>query len=211
MTRAGYREETFGTQESPVVKYLPADESLPADVEFLCPLSGLPGGRKMGAPVSHPVQEGLVAQPLRYLELLLHRTWEIDLGCVPDFAQMKGAIIRIPNPAAYVVQKVLIREERRSEPSAAKDCYYIYEVSVIFRNCLETLAREYAELQKAYASWGRKFPRQAGALFAKDSAAGVTSALRVFSDAALNAGRSDVGLTAEMIYRSVSKLLGALK
>ncbi|MDA0577869.1 MAG: GSU2403 family nucleotidyltransferase fold protein [Verrucomicrobia bacterium] len=151
MTDAGFKETALGTGQTPVVKYILADESLPADVEFLCPLSGIPGGRDGAGSTAHQVQDGLLAQPLRYLELLLHRTWELDLGRVPEFAQMQGTIIRIPNPAAYAVQKVLIRDQQRAAQSAAKDCYYIYEISVIFRDNLDLLAKEYSHLQEKFS------------------------------------------------------------
>ena len=152
-----------------------------------------------------------MAQPLRYLDLLLHRTWTLDLGRVPEFERLRGIVIRLPNPSAYVVQKVLIRDERREDLSAAKDCYYIFEVSVIFRDCLETLAKEYRELEKTFSAWVRKFKKSAAILFASDSSEGPALALRVFQDAKVNAGRNPTELTAEMIYRSVSKLLDAME
>ena len=211
MRQADYTEEIIGTDDRPVVKYRPNDSALPADIEFLCPRSGLPGGRNAGGAASHPVQAGLMAQPLRYLDLLLHRTWTLDLGRVPEFERLRGIVIRLPNPSAYVVQKVLIRDERREDLSAAKDCYYIFEVSVIFRDCLDTLAMEYRALEKTFGAWARKFKNSAAILFAGDSAEGPALALKVFRDAQLNAGRNQAELTAEMICRSVSKLLDAMK
>lgn len=213
MAKAGFREENFGASERAVVKYLPKTDGLGADIEFLCPESGLPGGRRGGSSTapSHAVQPGLMAQPLRYLELLLHRTWEIDLGRIPEFIALRKLRVRVPNPAAYVVQKVLIREQRRSPQSAAKDCYYMYEVSVIFRDCLDAIAEESAALRARFKPWLKKFPKLAEPLFANDDAEGPVSALRVFSETRAALGLQNGDLTAAMIHRAVSKLLAAMR
>ena len=212
MAEAEFEKEKLGTGEKAVVKYLPRDENLAADMEFLCPQSGLRGGRdRRSIAPSYPVQPGLMAQPLRYLELLQHRTWEIELGRIPEFVTLQGLRIRLPNPAAYVVQKILIREQRRSPQSAAKDCYYIYEVSVIFRDAMDALMEESASLREEFAPWLKKFPKMVAPLFAGENAEGPASALRVFNEARATLGFKSEDLTAEIIYRSVARLLAAIK
>ena len=212
MAGAGFREEILGTDKSAVIKYLPKGEGLGADLEFLCPESGLPGGRNQNSLISsHTVQLGLMAQPLRYLELLQYRTWDIELGRIPEFAKLSGLRVRVPNPAAYVVQKVLIRDQRRSAQSVAKDCYYIYEVSVIFRDSMDYIAQESNELRIKYKAWLKKFPTMAGALFASENAEGTVSALRVFKETRAALGSRGDELSAEMIHRAVTKMLSAMK
>jgi hypothetical protein len=212
MAEAGFKEEMFGAGNRPVVKYVRKDEASSGDIEFLCPKSGLHGARNKSTTLSsHPVQRGLMAQPLRYIELLQYRTWEIDLGRIPEFAVLQGVRIRVPNPAAYVVQKVLIRGPRRSAQSAAKDCYYIYEISVIFRESLDALTQESAALKKEFQPWLRSFSKKAGKLFAGPDAEGPVSMLRVFNEAHASFGSRSVSLTPEMAWRSVEKLLVALR
>ena len=212
MIAAQFREEIMGSQEKAVVKYIPKDENLAADIEFLCSESGLPGGRsRSGTPLPHAVQPGLMVQPLRYLELLRHNTWKINLDLIPEFVALHNLRIRIPNPAAYVVQKVLIRDQRRSSQSAAKDCYYIYEVAVIFRNALDALAQEAASLRETFKPWLKRFPKIADALFADENAEGPVSALQVFTEMGGIQGVKTGDLTAEMISKAVAKLLGAMK
>lgn len=212
MEEAGFREEILGTDKSAVVKYLPKGDGLGADLEFLCPESGLPGGRNQNSLMSsHAVQLGLMAQPLRYLELLQYRIWDIELGSIPEFARLSGLRVRVPNPAAYVVQKVLIREQRRSAQSVAKDCYYIYEISVIFRDSLDLIAQESNELRKEYKPWFKKFPPMTEDLFASENAEGVVSALRVFKETRAALGFRSDELSAEMIYRAVTKMISAMK
>lgn len=212
MAEANFKEEKMGASEQAVVKYLPRDENLAADMEFLCPQSSLPGERSKGSTApSYPVQPGLMAQPLRYLELLQHRTWEIELGRLPEFVVLCGLRIRVPNPAAYVVQKVLIRDQRRGPQSAAKDCYYIYEVSIIFREALDAIAEESAALREAFRPWLKKFPKMVEPLFAGPSAEGPASALRVFNDMRAALGFKSADLTGEMIFGAVAKLLAAMQ
>jgi hypothetical protein len=212
MAEANFKEERLGANEKAVVKYLPQNKNLAADIEFLCPQSGIRGGRgKASTAPSHAVQPGLMAQPLRYLELLQHNTWEIDLERIPDFVALRGLRIRLPNPVAYVAQKVLIRDQRRSAQSAAKDCYYIYEVSVIFRDALDGLEAESAALKERFKPWLKRFPKMADALFANPDATGPASALRVFNETRAALGFKSDDLTGDMIYGAVSKLLAAMK
>jgi hypothetical protein len=211
LIESGFEEEIFGADDLPVVKYVHKDEPQAGDIEFLCPRSGLPGARsKDGTSSSHPVQRGLMAQPLHYLELLQCRTWEIELGRIPEFVVLQGVRIRVPNPAAYVIQKVLISRQRRGVQSAAKDCYYIYEVSVVFRDFLDILAQESAALREKFEPWIRNFSRKAGKLFSGSDSEGPLSVLRVFNDAHASFGGSAGSLTPEMAWRSVEKLLVAL-
>ena len=126
MDEAGFIPKCFGSGNKAVIKYYPTNPALPADLEFLCPLSGLPGSsNEASSPASYEVQPGLMAQPLRYLEILFQKPWLIDLGRVPEFKVLRGTHVHVPNPAAYVVQKVLIRDQQRGLPSLAKDCYYL--------------------------------------------------------------------------------------
>jgi len=115
-------------------------------------------------------------------------------------------MIRVPNPAAYVLQKILIRDQRRKPESQAKDCYYMYEVSVVFRDNLGALGREYAELQDLPAPWLKRFTKGIRPLFQDEHAEGVTSALDVHRDSGVGGPR----LTAAIIQRAVAKMLAAM-
>lgn len=204
MMRAGFVEETFGSSAPPCVKYRPANEAMEGDIEFLCPLSGSRGGRRR-EPVAVEVQPGLMAQPLRYLEVLSENPWRIDLSRAEPSIRMMDVIIRVPNPAAYVLQKVLIRDQGRPAESKAKDCYYIYEVSVLFRDSLSTLAEEYERLRTFPSSWFTRFKREASLLFRDEHAEGPTSALDVYGAAGVEGPR----LSAKVIHMAVARMLRA--
>jgi hypothetical protein len=205
MAKAGFVEEMHGTARAPVVKYTPKDGTVAADIEFLCPLSGVPGGRRRAVPAVE-VQKGLMAQPLRYLEILSRNPWQVDLGRAPEFLRLKGTMVRIPNPAAYVLQKILIRDQGRRAESRAKDCYYMYEVSVVFRDNLAALGREYADLRDLPAPWIKRFEKGIRSLFRDEHSEGATSAL----DVREGAGIGGPSLSADLVQRAVAKMLDAM-
>lgn len=209
MTEIGLREETYGTAEEAVVKYVPVDEDTPADLEFLCDLSGLPGART-GAPVSHTVQRGLQAQPLRYLSVLFSHPWTVALRRVSGLDEVRDLSIWVPNPAAYVFQKVLIRDQQRSAPSMEKDCFYIYEVSVVFRNAYDAIRDEYRRLEPCNPKWKQRFEVEARMLFADEDSEGSLNVVDVAADSASTVIFGNAPPTAEAVYRSVTRLLEAM-
>ena len=115
MTEAGFEEEHLApTAFSPVIKYVPKDGEKTFDVEFLCPKRGARRRRGATEEGSVEIHDGLLAQSLQYLGILLVDPWQIDLadaGLDTEIPE-KGLLVRIPNPAAYIVQKVLIRNRQ---------------------------------------------------------------------------------------------------
>lgn len=207
MDDIGFKEMTVGNADEAVVKYGPEDENSTADLEFLCDLSGLPKADQERAAVS--VQEGLYAQPLRYLAMSMQNNWRVDLGRASGFERFKGTIIKVPNPAAYVVSKVLIRGEQRKPASMEKDCFYIYEVSVVFRDALDAIRKEYDRLQPCTPKWKKRFAKDARALFGSQAAEGPVRAVGVYRDLGQLRGES-FDINEEIVYRSVSKMLDAI-
>ncbi len=213
MAEAGFIEELTGSGTKPVVKYRSrsGEGAATAEVEFLCPLSGVRGARG-GHTASTEVQSGLYAQPLRYLDLLLYQPWEVDLATVPGFADLSGLLVRVPNPAAYFIQKILIRSQRRESELMAKDCYYMYEIAVIFRKSLGELNRAYKAMEvhsPVWAKWLSSFRVSSERLFKSAVAEGPTSAVRVQREAFTNTVTTET-VSPEMVYLSVRRLLDVL-
>lgn len=184
MLDAGMEERHYGTSREAVVKYVPKETKIAADIEFLCSATGLPGSRGgKSVPVSYEVQSHLMAQPLRYLELLLHCPWSIDAGGVGGMKDLAGIQIQIPNPAAYVMQKILIQDEGRKRDDIAKDCYYIFEISVVFREAMSVVRKEFESIQEIFpAKWVTRFQSRMAALFRDEYAEGTTMAARIYED-----------------------------
>lgn len=209
---AGLREETFGTDREPVIKYVPRHGDFTGDIEFLCNASGLRGGRECrGTPVSYEVQAGLKAQPLRYLEVLLSRPWSMSLGDVPGFEAFRFVRVRLPNPAAYFVQKVLIQGQRRAPEAMAKDFYYLFELSVLFRNAHQELATEYALLTNEFPRrWFKDFEQRVMGNYASHYAEGPVQAARVFNALSEKPARNEYTVDEQTIFVAVSRLLGGV-
>jgi hypothetical protein len=212
MAEAGLEEEHKGRGHQAVIKYRPKDGDLAAELEFLCPLSGAKGQREGSeSPTVCVVQEGLHAQPLRYLEILFSRPWSVKIGKIPEFRELGGLQVHVPNPAAYVVQKILIRDQRRADLSKAKDCYYIYEISVVFRNALDQISSEFDALSPCLPVWKKRFQKEVSRLFESQDAEGPILAVRAYQDAGRPRTGTEMPPTPEMVYRSVNKLLDAMK
>jgi hypothetical protein len=207
MEDVGFKELIRGNAEEAVIKYGRDDDESAAELEFLCDVSGLPKVDQDRAAVS--VQDGLYAQPLRYIGMSLRNTWRIDLARVSGFEQFEAVEIRIPNPAAYIVSKVLIRGEKRKAASKAKDCFYIYEVSVVFRDALNAIREEYDRLEPCAPRWKRRFECDARSLFKSVYSEGPVSAVGVYKELGELRGM-DFTLTEEIVVRSVNRLLDAL-
>jgi hypothetical protein len=207
MDRMGFKERVCGNAEDAVIKYGPDDKGSAVDLEFLCEISGLSKADQIRAAVT--VQDGLYAQPLRYLAMSLKNTWRVDLGRVPGFERKKGVNIQVPNPAAYVVSKILIRGEKRKPASMAKDCFYIYEISSVFRDALGKIRDEYDRLEPCTPNWKKRFAKNARSLFESEYAEGPISAVGVYKALGELSGQNFV-LTEEIVCRSVGALLDAI-
>ena len=128
------------------------------------------------------------------------------------FKDLSGIHILVPNPAAYFVQKVLIRSQGRPRELMEKDCYYLYEISVLFRNAHEELGTVFKSMQRlspSRAKWLRDYQHEAARLFHSATSEGTTAAARVYRDAYPD-GSASGEVTPEMVYRSVQKMLAIL-
>jgi hypothetical protein len=207
MSNIGFRELTCGDADDAVIKYGPRHESSPVDLEFLCGKSGLSRTDQNRAALS--VQEGLYAQPLRYLEMLMFNTWDVSLERVPGLERVHDVTVRVPNPAAYVVAKILIRRENRPLAAMQKDCFYIYEISVLFRDAMDSIRMEYDRLAPCAPKWKRRFAQDAQRLFSATTSEGPVSAVHVYRDLGASS-QNTIEVTEEMVQRSVARLLSAM-
>jgi hypothetical protein len=99
---------------SPVTRFIAAAERVtddPVEIEFI---TDAPGARESVV----AVQDGLVAQELHYVCLLLENTWSIEL---PAFAEGEaGLTVRFPSPGAFILQKGLAFRKRRDRLKGEK-------------------------------------------------------------------------------------------
>jgi len=95
-------------------------------VDFLTPNRG--SDKHQGAPAVMPALGGASAQPMRYLDYLIHDTvWAVALH--------KGGIpIRVPTPARFAIHKLIVATQRKLDP--AKSDKDIAQAQNIIRACL---------------------------------------------------------------------------
>ena len=112
-------------------------------VEFLTPNRGSNDHQRKPAPM--PALGGASAQPLRYLDYLIHDTiWAVVLH--------KGGIpVRIPSPERYAIHKLIVATLRKTDP--AKVTKDIAQAERLIRACLPL--RSYLIFEAWKEAWER--------------------------------------------------------
>jgi hypothetical protein len=137
LAASGFREEFLGDDRPPVTHYSLGDEASGFYVEFLSPLRGGDRRRDGSRNVTERIA-GVTAQKLRYLDILLVEPWTVTIGEEQGVPLARPATILIPNPASFIVQKLLI-EARRSREDRAKDVLYVHDTIELFAPTLDAL------------------------------------------------------------------------
>lgn len=126
----GFKEDLKGDTQPPVVHYFVEAGNSGFFAEFLTPLIGSEVNREGKRNITERIS-GISAQKLRHLELLLESPWEVAISPANGFPISSVRRIRIPNPAAFLVQKILIHE-KRDHAKRAKDVLYIHDTIETF-------------------------------------------------------------------------------
>ncbi|MBK6846005.1 MAG: hypothetical protein IPG96_00160 [Proteobacteria bacterium] len=134
LTKAGFREHLSSDHTPPISEYVLGDDAGGFYLEFLAPLVG--GEVKRGGrPDVTTTVGGVTAQTLRYLDILLTEPWQVTLTRDAGFPVARQRVISIPNPAAYVVQKMLVLPKRRPEKQG-KDLLYVHDTFALLADSL---------------------------------------------------------------------------
>jgi Nucleotidyltransferase len=140
----GFTEELSGDERPPVTEYRLGEEDGALYVEFLAPQAGGPTRRDGSSDATIEVA-GITAQKLKYLEVLLTEPWRVRLNDANGFPLGKDRIsIKVPNPPAYLMHKVLVLRDRQSGKQP-KDVLYVHDTILMFSNAFDEL-RVQAEL-----------------------------------------------------------------
>ena len=173
LREAGFREELFGEDAPAAAHYRLGDEDAGFYAEFLTPLRGA-GLKRDGALDATVSKAGITAQKLRYVDLLLLCSWSVHVGAGVGVPIAADIDVRVPNPVAFIIQKLLIHSER-NVLKKAQDILYIHDTLELFGASLEELRRLWVEqLRPAMPA---KTARRAVAA-AKAAFEGVTDAIR---------------------------------
>ncbi len=205
---SGFQEKLRGSFHPPVSVYQHVrhgEELGPVYVELLAPLTGSTATRDGVTKTVVEVQEGVEAQVIRYLDLLLERPLAVDFLRIPSFGvDVEGTVFRVPHPAMYVLQKVLCRETRRVA-KRDKDLAYIFDVLTLYRygwGEMGDITRAVAADSDKYTRWITKARLELSSLFRSPTADGPVAVHRVYSGAVGSSAPAE-----ETVYRIVSRFL----
>lgn len=174
----------------------PNSDLLP--IEFLAPLTG----PREQATVE--IQQGVTAQALRYLNILLDNSFDIRLSGQALPGPLVELTVRIPTPGAYILHRGLIHARGRSS-RRGKDLYYIFETWASLRDRRDLIVTEIAEIRARYPrAWYRRFRSNVEALFSSSVAEGV---LLVFEQYDVE---EPVDVAHQRIYQAFRALLAAI-
>ena len=137
-----FHEELMGDTQPPAVHYRVQNENSSFYAEFLTPLEG--GVIKRGRRDVTARLSGVSVQKLRHLELMLQHPWEVMIAPAAGYPMPVVRRVLVPNPAAFLVQKILIHE-KRSRDKRAKDILYIHDTIETFGGNLAAVREQWEE------------------------------------------------------------------
>lgn len=143
---SGFREKFKGQDARATTFYQLGDEDGAFYIEFIAPLTG--SAIKRDRPDDIARVAGAIVPKLRWVDLLLEKTWTLQLEeslgfPVPANEQL---IVQIANPLTYLIQKVLTLPRRATQQKREKDALYVYDTILIFSDGIESLRRQSPEV-----------------------------------------------------------------
>jgi len=138
LRKAGFTEDFSGDAQPPVTYYQLGSDSEGVYAEFLTPRRG-GTHRRDGTPDDTEKIQGVNAQKLRHLELLLIEPWQVEISQRTGFELADGALVLVPNPVSFIVQKLLVHFDRKPEKRPS-DLLYIHDTIEVFSPVLDDLA-----------------------------------------------------------------------
>ncbi len=167
LREAGFKMCFKSRHTPPVISYEGTIGEFEVEIEFLTHLRG--AGKDQVA----VVQEGLHAQQLRFIIVLLENSINIEID---DF-KLKGnelLRVRVPSPGAFVFQKGLTFVRRVKPVKKAKDLYYIFDLLSNRDKLHEQIIKDINSFRESYpVNWTKKFKRNLQTHFSDEDAKGV--------------------------------------
>jgi hypothetical protein len=139
LEEAGFTEDMKGDDKPPVTHYRLGEGEF--YVEFLAPTTGESVRRSGERDVTARVQ-GIVAQKLPHVDVLLVEPWTVSLPS----AGRDAVQVRIPNAVTYLAQKVLVLPDREKDKQS-NDVVYVHDTLMMFADNLPALGQLWASLE----------------------------------------------------------------
>ena len=123
LTKEAKLTTAFKNLDNPaVIHYEGTIDGVDVEIEFLTDQTGSQQEKVL------KVQEGLHAEALRYISVIVENTLMLEVDDVESTQGGKPLIVQVPKPAAYIFQKGLSFPLRRDKQKAFKDLYYIFDI-----------------------------------------------------------------------------------
>lgn len=147
LQESAFELEMEGDERPPVSRHSwPSAEDPEAIVEFLTP------ARAAGVEATLKVS-GVVAQQLRFLDLLLDDPLTLDLHERAQGESFDG-IVRVPRVGLFVLHKALTYRRRKLKEKRHKDLFYIFDLADESRNLRQSIDTDVAFcLTKRGGAW----------------------------------------------------------
>jgi len=140
LVQQGFREELSGEEDPPRAEYHLGSKGESVYVQFVAPLEGGAADRRGRSTATTRIL-GVTAERLRYVDVLLVAPWTIELTHANGFpVGSTPLLVKICNPVAYIVQKILALPKRRAE-QRAKDVLYIHDTLLVFGGAVDQLEK----------------------------------------------------------------------
>jgi hypothetical protein len=163
----GFHEQLSSDHRPPIASYHCGDDPS-FYAEFLVPLSGS-GVRRDGTPDATVIEAGVSAQKLRHLDLLLCAPYSVELSASNAVPVRVSTILKVPNPASFIAQKLLISDTRPPEKRAS-DLLYVHDTIELFADRLDRVGADWRACvapvlaRKTLATLGQRVARESVAV-----------------------------------------------
>jgi len=191
LQRAGFEARLSGSTTVPCCKYV---KDVDVEIEFLTPLKG------DGSQLVEKIQQGLTAETLRYLDVLLSHVDRIRIE--------EDLVVRVPLISAFLFQKGLSFRDRRNVAKKRKDLYYIYKVVRSVDE--ERLIKELTTVSAAHPrKWTATFLKNLEMAFESEDSEGALSVVEQLME--IPGEQNDQDVLRMQVFVTVSDFLIAMK
>lgn len=159
LVEAGF-EAIFKSRDIlPLIHYEGNIDGLDVEIEFLTDQKG-----------SRPdlileVQNGLHAEALRFISIVVENTIEVTIDDIVSEADPSALKVNVPTPSAYIFHKGLVFMRRRDREKRAKDLYYIFDIMTGCSQIKPDIMDGLEDLSKKYPAWFLIFIKNLGLYF----------------------------------------------
>ena len=151
LLEAGFKATFKSSDIPPVIHYEGTIDGEEVEIEFLTDQRGPRDD------VVIEVQNGLHAEALRFISILICHAIEVTIDDFRIGGEYHPISVKIPSPESYIFHKGLAFERRKDKQKKAKDLYYIFDILVNCPELKERIIDGLKGLEKEYPSWFSRF------------------------------------------------------